>query len=76
MKPVLQSRWAVEGKHLVYYGLREQPDTFKNKVRISHRTVAFLSTLDGERDLEEYTEHKNNPAIKKHIAKKIIFDGK
>ncbi|PKM63335.1 MAG: hypothetical protein CVU97_00750 [Firmicutes bacterium HGW-Firmicutes-21] len=74
MIPVLQSRWAVRDKYLIYYGLRKQPDTFKSKIKISSRTAAFIKSLDGTRTLEDYTEHKITFAIKRLIKQKIIID--
>lgn len=73
MKPVLQSRWKINGKYLIYYGLRKHPYTFKNKIRISRRTAAFINSLDGKKESNEYTD-KISITIKKLIKQKIIVD--
>lgn len=44
---VLQNRWKVARRHLVYYGIRKAPHTFENSVRISRRTSKKLASLDG-----------------------------
>lgn len=54
MIPVLQSRWRLEGKRLVYYGLRAMPNTFRRSVPVSKKTAASLAALDGKRPLEEF----------------------
>jgi len=74
LKPVLQTRWVVDGKSLIYYGLREQPNTFKNKVKITHRTAELINALDGKREINEYTDHKLTRCAKRLIEQKIIVD--
>ena len=35
----LQNRWKLEGKVLRYYGLRNQPYTLKNQVKLTKNNV-------------------------------------
>ncbi len=74
MIPVLQERWRVKDNFLIYFGLRRQPDTFKNRIKISSRTAAFIDALDGVRCIEEYNEHRITKEIMRLIEQKIIVD--
>lgn len=42
---VLQSRWALEKNHLIYFGLRNAPNLFKNKIRINKKQKSIISRL-------------------------------
>ena len=53
MRPVLQSRWRIEGRQLVYYGLRCPPHTLRGSYHLNGYDVALLSSLDGQRTLED-----------------------
>lgn len=44
----LQSRWRLEGKTLVYYGLRNRETMFRNTVRLTDRQVKIIAGLPGE----------------------------
>lgn len=44
----LQSRWKIEDNFLKYYGLRNAPNMFKNKYRISNRQKAILERLPSD----------------------------
>ncbi len=46
----LQSRWRLEGRHLVYYGLRNKENLFKNRLRLTSRQAALIAGLPGELD--------------------------
>ena len=49
----LQNRWKLVGRRLVYYGLRNKENMFRNTVRISKRQAAIIATLPrmlGSRD--------------------------
>lgn len=51
----LQSRWKMESDYLKYYGLRNMPNTFKNKYRVSNRqkkVIARLPSVLSESDLK------------------------
>ena len=67
----LQSRWKIEDNFLKYYGLRNTPNMFKNKYRISNRQKAILERLPSdlsERDLK---------VLKKFVGTQIVpFDQK
>lgn len=42
---VLQSRWQLEGKQLVYYGLRNKENMFKNIVQLNRKQVEIIKSL-------------------------------
>ena len=41
----IQSRWKLENRTLTYYGLRNQPDLFKNKIRLSRSQEKIVAKL-------------------------------
>lgn len=41
----IQSRWKLEGSTLQYYGLRNQPNLFKNSIKLSNRQTQIVSKL-------------------------------
>ena len=41
----IQSRWKLEGDILRYYGLRNQPDMFKNRINLSRRQQNIIKGL-------------------------------
>lgn len=41
----IQSRWKLENRTLTYYGLRNQPDLFKNKIRLSESQKKIVAKL-------------------------------
>lgn len=53
MKPVLQSRWRLEGEVLVYYGLRNSPNTLRRTLRLTKTELRAIPRLDGTRALED-----------------------
>ncbi len=44
----LQSRWKLEKDGLVYYGLRNKANLFKNKIRLSRRALEIIGALPKE----------------------------
>ena len=44
----LQSRWKLKGNQLVYYGLQNKENLFKNKIKISRRQAEIISSLPKE----------------------------
>ena len=48
----LQSRWKLENNNLVYYGLRNKENLFKNKVRVNKKQIHIINQLPKE--LTEY----------------------
>ena len=44
----LQTRWRTEDKRLRYYGLRNQPNTLKNTLRINKKQIKIISQLPRE----------------------------
>ena len=44
----LQSRWKLDGDVLRYYGLRNQPDMFKNTQKLSKKQKAIIKKLPSE----------------------------
>lgn len=49
----LQSRWKLEGRRLHYYGLRSQPELFRNNIRLSRKQADVLAALPRELSREE-----------------------
>lgn len=43
----LQSRWRLEGKRLVYYGLRNKEHLFDNVIRLTEKQARILTALPG-----------------------------
>lgn len=41
----LQNRWVIEGKTLVYFGLRKQPNTLKHRLNLSKKMKSIIQTL-------------------------------
>ena len=54
MIPVLQSRWRLEGNRLVYYGLRNAPNTLRRKVTVTPSEARAIAALDGS-----WTKYEN-----------------
>lgn len=44
----LQSRWRLEGRRLIYYGLRNREHLFENEVRLTKKQAEILSSLPAE----------------------------
>lgn len=66
---VLQNRWKICKNHIVYYGIRKAPYTFKNSVRLLKSTLDILRAMDGKKTLRETGI---NFQIKKLIRQKIV----
>lgn len=49
----LQSRWKLEHKVLYYYGLRNRPNMFKNKIPVSNQQAEILDSLPRELNTQE-----------------------
>ena len=43
----LQSRWVLQGRTLVYYGLRNREHLFQNRIRLTRRQAALVAGLPG-----------------------------
>lgn len=41
----LQNRWKLVGNNLIYYGLRNKENMFKNKLRLTKKQVGIISLL-------------------------------
>lgn len=52
----LQSRWKLKDNQLVYYGLQNKENLFKNKIKISRRQAEIISLLKKQ----EYAKSQNN----------------
>lgn len=66
MKYFIQSRWKLEDKKLVYYGLRNKENLLKNTIRLKKKDFAFLNSLPREITPEEAS--KFNKFIDKYIV--------
>ena len=53
MKLYLQNRWKLDGTKLVYYGMRNAPDTTHNVLRLTSRQAEVLQSLPKEPDAME-----------------------
>lgn len=71
MKPTLQNRWKVVNNRIIYYGLRNFPNTYNNIIKLSSNTVKILKEMNGVKDLSAYPK---NLKIKRLIKKGIIVD--
>ena len=51
---VLQNRWKLEGKSLIYFGIRKQPNVNKNRIKLKSKEVVFFENfLRGMYDEED-----------------------
>lgn len=55
----IQSKWKLEGNVLRYYGLRNQPDMFKNTVKLTKKQKAIVKKLPCELTDDEISVLKN-----------------
>ena len=55
----IQSRWKLEGNDLRYYGLRNQPDMFKNTVKLTKAQKIIIEKLPCELTSDEISILKN-----------------
>ena len=62
----IQSRWKLDGNILRYYGLRNQPDMFKNTVKLTKKQKAIVEKLPCE-----LTQKEAN-ALKKLMGVQIV----
>lgn len=66
---VLQNRWKICDGHIVYYGIRKAPYTFRNSIKLSKTVIEKLKKLDGKRTLGEVGI---NFEIKRLLKQKIV----
>lgn len=71
MHPVLQSRWKISGRFLVYYGLRKKPHTFRNRIRVGPGLIGEIRRMDGARELSEF---KKSRALAGLIRQGVVVD--
>jgi hypothetical protein len=63
---VLQSRWKIEGKHLIYYGIRKKPNLNKNKIKLTKKEADFWGGfVKGRFDIQD-------KIFKKFLVQRII----
>ena len=55
----LQNRWQRQGKTLVYYGLRNKPNLFINKIKLTSRQCAVINQLPCQLSDEQLAVVKN-----------------
>ena len=65
MEVYLQKRWRLEGRTLVYYGIRRKPYLLKNKVKLTKKEFQAISSLLKQ---EPYKSHVLNRLIKQNIV--------
>ena len=70
----IQSRWKLEGNTLKYYGLRSQPNLFKNMVRLTKKQKAIVEKLPCELTNSEIVVLKNLMGVQivKFESKRMI----
>ena len=61
---VLQNRWKLDNNYLIYYGLRNKKDLFKNKYKLNNKELNIIKALPKELNDNE-----------KKILKKLILEG-
>lgn len=61
---VLQNRWKLDNNYLIYYGLRNKKDLFKNKFKLNDKELNIIKALPKELNDNE-----------KKILKKLILEG-
>ena len=44
----LQSRWKINGNNLIYYGLQNKENLFKNRIKISRSQAEIITSLPKE----------------------------
>ncbi|MBR2370494.1 MAG: hypothetical protein IKA82_00590 [Clostridia bacterium] len=73
----IQSRWKLEGNILRYYGLRNQPDMFKNTVKLTKKQKAIIEKLPCDLTTDEIRVLKNliGVQIVKSESKRVIPSG-
>ena len=70
----IQSRWALEGNILRYYGLRNQPNMFKNAVKLTKKQKIIVEKLPCDLTDDEISILKNliGAQIVKSESKRVI----
>lgn len=71
MKPVLHNRWKIQGRYLVYFGIRKKPYTLKNRIKLNKINRDTILSMDGFHPLEYY---KKTRTISRLISQGIIID--
>jgi len=54
----LQSRWVLQGRTLVYYGLRNREHLFQNRIRLTRRQAVLVAGLPGPLDARSLRQLK------------------
>lgn len=65
---VLQNRWKLDNNFLIYYGLRNKKDLFKNKFKLNKKEISLIKMLP-----KELTNNEKN-ILKKLISLGAIID--
>lgn len=58
MKYYLQSRWKIVDRNLVYFGLRNKPNLFKNKIKLNEAQREIIKSLPSELSSKEIKKLK------------------
>lgn len=64
----LQSRWKIIDHNLVYFGLKNKEEMFKNKIKLSNKEEDILSSLPKELSKDELFE------INKFMGKQVVLE--
>lgn len=66
----LQARWKLNNNKLIYYGLRNKANLFRNEIKLNNKEIKIIKTLPKELNDNEKT------IIKKFINENIIVEEK
>lgn len=73
-KYYIQNRWKLEGNHLIYYGLRNKENLFKNKIRINvnqRRILNLLPKVLDDYEIKLLNDLINNQVVLENNLRKI-----
>ena len=64
---ILQNRWVLSDKQLLYYGLRNKENMFRNRIKLSNRQAAVISSLP--KDLNE----REKKCLEKLLGTQVVL---
>lgn len=71
MIPVLNRRWKIQGRDLLYFGLRRWPHTLKNRIRLSKKSLHIIKSFDGAHSL---SAAQTTGTVRKLISQGVVLD--
>ncbi|MFR1553963.1 MAG: hypothetical protein ACLSTV_04680 [Coriobacteriales bacterium] len=67
---ILQNRWVLSDKQLLYYGLRNKENMFRNRIKLTNRQAAVISSLP--KDLNE----RDKKCLGKLLGTQVVLSTK